>query len=107
MTRLGRRLAAAVGARLAVERRGGRGYRGSASPPMPRAAASPAAAAPPSAVRPGPGVARLDAPLLGAPAFEPGLRIAKKARESLGIAATGGRDDFEHGARLVEVWTLD
>jgi hypothetical protein len=82
--------------------------RGPAAASMARAAASPATPAPPAAAAGTRGwLARLDAPRLAPPAFEPGLGIAKEAREHLGIAAAGGRDDFEYGARLVEVWTMD
>src|SRR5258705_13761524 len=45
--------------------------------------------------------------MLPASAFEPGVGIAEKTREHVGIATAGGRDDFEHGARLVEVWAMD
>jgi hypothetical protein len=39
--------------------------------------------------------------------FEPGVGVVQKARELGWIAATGRRDDFEHGASLLEVWPMD
>ena len=79
-----------------------------AAAPMARAAPAPATpASPAAAARTGGSLARLDAPRLAALALEPSPGIAKEARKHVGIAATGGRDDFEYGVRLVEVWTMD
>ena len=79
-----------------------------AAAPMTRAAAAPASpASPATAARAGARLARLDAPRLAALALEPGLRIAKEAREHVGIVAPTCGGDFEYGARLVEVWAMD
>src|SRR5579872_4459959 len=114
MKRLGRFFALAVCARLTVVRRVEWMRRGpAAAAPSARAAAAPATPAPPSAAATPRRTAAtrltrlLDAPPLVASAFEPRLRIPEKVREYFWVAAGGGRYDFEHVARLVEIRALD
>ena len=108
VARLNSRFAFAMRTALAVGRGIERGCGCSTAPSTARTATAPATPPPPTAATwTGDRLARLGAPRLASPRLEPGVGIAKEAREYIWIASAGGRDDFEYGARLLEVWAMD